>query len=132
MTAGGPATDGETVATARRPAWPWARTLDEALAARREDLFALTERLIAFETPCPPGRNTGPIQEFLAGRLRALDAEVGMVPLYPGDSQLVARLPGRGGGRSLLLNGHVDVASTAPDDPWTAPPFRPVRRDGRI
>ncbi|HEV2439158.1 MAG TPA: acetylornithine deacetylase [bacterium] len=140
--------DGETVATARRPAWPWARALDAALAARREELFELTGRLIAFETPCPPGRNTGPIQAFLAERLRALDAEVRMVPLYPGDSQLVALLAGRGGsgvivagesgvsrsagGRSLLLNGHVDVASTAPDEPWTAPPFRPLRRDGRL
>lgn len=115
-----------------RSAWPWTRALDAALERRREELFALTERLIAFETPCPPGRNTGPIQEFLGERLRALDAEVGVFPLYPGDPQLVARLSGRGGGRSLILNGHVDVASTAPDEPWTTPPFRPVRREGRI
>ena len=115
-----------------RPAWPWARALDAALEARREELFGLTERLIAFETPCPPGRNTGPIQDFLAGRLRALGGEVRMIPLYPGDAQLVAHLPGRGGGRSLLVNGHVDVASTAPSEVWTAPPFHPVRRDGRI
>ncbi|HLW48781.1 MAG TPA: acetylornithine deacetylase [bacterium] len=151
-----------TVAPRTRPAWPWAASLDTALDARREELFALTERLIAFETPCPPGRNTGPIQDFLAARLRALGADVRMVPLYPGDSQLVARLPGRGphaspgrkspsgrtsssgrrsssggeeedgGGRALLLNGHVDVASTAPGEGWTAPPFHPVRRAGRI
>lgn len=118
--------------TAVRPAWPWARALDAALEARREELFSLTERLIAFETPCPPGRNTALIQEFLAGRLRGLGAEVRLIPLYPGDPQLVARLPGRGGGHSLILNGHVDVASTAADEPWTAPPFRPVRREGRI
>jgi formylaminopyrimidine deformylase len=118
-------------AASRRPVWPWARALDQAIDARREDLFSLTERLIAFETPCPPGRNTGSIQAFLAARLRALDADVRLIPLYPGDDQLVAWLPGRGGG-SLLLNGHVDVASTAPDEPWTAPPFHPVRRDGRI
>jgi acetylornithine deacetylase len=112
--------------------WPWAEALDDALAGRREELFALAERLIAFATPCPPGRNTGAIQDFLAARLRALDADVRMIPLYPGDAQLVARLPGRGGGASLLLNGHVDVASTAPDEPWTLPPFQPVRREGRI
>lgn len=131
-----------------KPVWPWARDVDAALDRRREELFALTERLIAFETPCPPGRNTTAIQEFLAERLRALDAEVAMYPLYPGDPQLVARLAGRGGAnvivagesdagrsagrRSLLINGHVDVASTARDEPWTSPPFRPVRRDGRI
>jgi len=92
----------------------------------------ILERLIAFETPCPPGRNTGPLQEFLAGRLRSLGADVRTIPLYPGDPQIVALLAGRGGGRSLLLNGHVDVASTMPGEPWTAPPFHPVRRDGRL
>jgi acetylornithine deacetylase/succinyl-diaminopimelate desuccinylase-like protein len=115
----------EITVAAVRPVWPWARALDAALETRREELFGLTERLIAFETPCPPGRNTAPIQEFLAGRLRALGAEVRTIPLYPGDPQLVAHLAGPLGstGRSLLLNGHVDVASTAPDEPWTSPPL---------
>lgn len=106
--------------------------LDEYVSAHREDLFRLTETLVAYETPCPPGRNAEGIQEFLARHLSALGAEVRMVPLYPGDPQLVGRLPGRNGGRSLLLNGHVDVAATAAGEPWTHPPFGPVRRNGRI
>jgi formylaminopyrimidine deformylase len=120
-----------TVAT-NRPAWPWAAALDAAIDARREELLALTERLIGFETPCPPGRNTEPIQTFLAARLRALGCGIRMIPLYRGDSQLVAHLGGRGGGRSLLLNGHVDVASIAAGESWTTPPFQAVRRDGRL
>ena len=32
-------------------------------------------------------------------------------------------------GKSLVLNGHVDVVPTGPDDMWTTPPFEP-RRDG--
>ena len=32
-------------------------------------------------------------------------------------------------GRSLILNGHIDVVPTGPTDIWTAPPFEP-RRDG--
>jgi formylaminopyrimidine deformylase len=106
--------------------------LDGYLAGHEKDLFHLTEALIAYGTPCPPGRNTEGIQRFLAGRLEALGAEVKTVPLFPGDPQVVARLPGRGGGRSLLLNGHVDVAATAQGDPWSHPPFTPVRRNGRI
>lgn len=109
-----------------------AQALDEHLAVHREDLFRLTEALVAHETPCPPGRNAERIQRFLAQRLSALGAEVRTVPLYPGDPQLIARLRGRDGGRSLLLNGHVDVAATARGEPWTRPPFTPVRRDGRI
>lgn len=106
--------------------------LDRYLTAHREDLFRLTETLVGFATPCPPGRNAEGIQQFLARALEALGAEVRTVPLYPGDPQLVARLPGRVGVRSLLINGHVDVATTAPGDPWTHLPFTPIRRDGRI
>ena len=32
-------------------------------------------------------------------------------------------------GRSLILNGHVDVVPTGPEGMWTSPPFAP-RRDG--
>ncbi len=107
-------------------------TLDRFLADHEEDLYALTERLVAFETPCPPGRNTEAIQRFLAGMLKEWGAEVQMLPQYPGDVEVVARLPGRGTGRSLLINGHVDVAATAPGEAWSHPPFAPVRRNGRI
>jgi acetylornithine deacetylase/succinyl-diaminopimelate desuccinylase family protein len=130
MTAARP--HGESTADRPGGGWEWTRELDAVLTRRRDELVALAERLIAFETPCPPGRNTAEIQEFLASRLRRLDADVELVPLYPGDPQLVAHLRGTGGGRSLILNGHVDVASTAPDEPWTSPPFRPVQRDGRL
>lgn len=106
--------------------------VDASLAERESDLLDLTEALVRFATPCPPGRNTEPIQHFLADRLRGLGAEVALVPLYPGDPQVVARIPGTGGGRSLLLNGHVDVAATAEGERWSAPPFVPVRRNGRV
>ena len=33
------------------------------------------------------------------------------------------------GGRSLILNGHIDVVSPEPVDMWTSPPFQ-ARRDG--
>ena len=33
-------------------------------------------------------------------------------------------------GRSLILNGHIDVVPTGPADMWASPPFEPVVRDG--
>lgn len=38
--------------------------------------------------------------------------------------------PARGGGRSLILNGHIDVVPTGPLDMWTDPPFEPKVHDG--
>lgn len=35
-------------------------------------------------------------------------------------------------GRSLILNGHIDVVPPGPERLWTDPPFEPVVRDGRM
>ena len=37
-----------------------------------------------------------------------------------------------GAGRDLLLNGHIDVAPVGDEAAWTAPPWEPVLRDGRV
>lgn len=45
-----------------------------------------------------------------------------------GKRNVVADWPAEGsGGRSLILNGHVDVVPPAAKDLWTHPPFEPVR-----
>ena len=50
-----------------------------------------------------------------------------------GRPQLVARFRGSGGGRTLLLNGHVDVVDVEPRADWTQPdPFAAVVRDGLL
>ena len=37
-----------------------------------------------------------------------------------------------GGGRDLLLNGHIDVVPAGDMSRWTTPPFSPQVRDGRV
>jgi acetylornithine deacetylase len=45
-----------------------------------------------------------------------------------GKSSVIARVPPGGtGGRSLILNGHVDVVSAAPESLWTVEPWEPGR-----
>ena len=51
---------------------------------------------------------------------------------FDGRPQLVARFAGAGGGRSLLLNGHIDVVSGEPKARWTDDPNTPVVRDGKL
>jgi acetylornithine deacetylase len=50
---------------------------------------------------------------------------------YRGRKNLVARLPGLGGGRSLLLSGHMDTVPTNPEA-WTSSPWSPEIREGRL
>lgn len=47
----------------------------------------------------------------------------------PGRGTLVARLPGRGAKRPLLLMAHVDVVPVE-GQPWTVPPFHAIEKDG--
>ena len=51
---------------------------------------------------------------------------------FVGRPQLAACLAGSGGGRSLLLNGHIDAVSAEPREQWSSDPFTPDVRDGRL
>jgi len=123
------------------------------VAERRDDIVALACELIGHDTtsrsdPRAPARGEAALQEALAERLRACGAEIDLWepapedvaghPLsvagigFAGRPQLAARLHGSGGGRSLLLNGHIDVVPAARADGWEHDPFDPHVRDGQV
>ena len=120
---------------------------------RADELVALLAELIAFDTTTrdgldAPARDEAALQRLLAGRLGAAGfwvdlwepraAELAGHPMiaagtqFDGRPQLAATLPGAGGGRSLLLNGHVDVVSAEPRAQWASDPFRAEARGGRV
>jgi acetylornithine deacetylase len=118
---------------------PTEQRVVDAVAAKRGALVALTGELIAFDTIThtagSPPRQERALQEHLAALLRSHGAEVELQepdasalrphPMVPdelefdGRPQLVARFRGSGGGRALLLNGHVDVVDAEPRGDWT-------------
>ena len=55
--------------------------------------------------------------------------EVELVESRPGRPSVGARLRGSGGGRSLVLNGHLDIYELSED--WTRDPFAPPSRTAR-
>ena len=62
-------------------------------------------------------------QDAISAQLAELGFQVDRFEALPGREDVVGRLAGAGGGRSLILNGHVDVvpagdASAWPHDPW--------------
>jgi acetylornithine deacetylase len=124
----------------------------QAIEAGRDDLVGLASALIGFDTTArevgDPCRDEVALQEYLAGRLSAAGATVDVwephgaalagMPLVPpgltfeGRPQLIARTPGRGGGRSLVFNGHIDVVSAEPRSDWASDPFVASVRDGLL
>jgi acetylornithine deacetylase len=117
----------------------------------REGLVELLGDLVACDTTAragnEPARDEKKLQRILARRLEALGAETDLwepastgtgdrhMPDdlgFAGRPQLAARLRGAGGGRSLLLNGHIDAVSAEPREQWASDPFRLAERDGRL
>jgi acetylornithine deacetylase len=45
---------------------------------------------------------------------------------------VVGRLEGSGGGRDLLLDGHIDVVPVGDEQAWTVPPWRGTVREGLV
>jgi succinyl-diaminopimelate desuccinylase len=114
----------------------------EALFARieerRDALVELTRELVRFPTINPPGEGYRACARHLGQRLTRSGLEVDYVRAEgaPGDSEryprinVVARVEGRGPGRCVHFNGHIDVVP--PGQGWTVDPFAGVVRDGRL
>ncbi|WP_126426744.1 acetylornithine deacetylase [Brevibacillus marinus] len=97
----------------------------QAIAERRAELFALLKEAIAFPTVSPPARNTDAAQTWLARRLAECGFAIDRWTVYPGDDNVVGRLKGTASEayRSLIINGHIDVAEVGDDAGWRYPPF---------
>jgi acetylornithine deacetylase len=128
------------------------RDVTDTIAARVDELIALAASLVALDTTArdvgDPPRQEAELQRLLADRqadagaeidlFEPTDAELDGRPLVPegldfvGRPQLIATHRGARGGRSLVLNGHIDVVSAEPVGAWTSPPFEPEVRDGRL
>jgi acetylornithine deacetylase len=106
------------------------RAVLEYVEANEERLFALLEDLVRFRTPNPPGGNEAEAQAWMEARMRELGLEVDRWDVLPGRPDVVGTLRGRGGGPTVVLNGHIDVCEDRLVDRWTSDPYEPVR-DGR-
>ena len=122
------------------------RSIDDAVAAL--DTFCLDLMRDLVRTPSITGHETA-AQQLLAGRLRGMGlsvdawsparSDVEAHPAFSDDGTtlgerpvVVARWPGRGGGRSLILNGHIDVVPPGDERAWTNGPWSGTVRDDRL
>ena len=96
----------------------------------RTETSALLSALIQINTTNPPGNETT-AAEFLEAYLAEAGVESTLVGSQPDRKNLVARIPGRGDGPSLMLLGHTDVVVADPAE-WSVPPFAGLDKDGQI
>ena len=76
----------------------------------------------------PGAAGEAAIAAFIADWLRAAGLEVRVEEVQPGRPNVIGIARGSGGGRSLLLNGHIDTVGVT----GMSEPFTPCVRDGRL
>jgi acetylornithine deacetylase/succinyl-diaminopimelate desuccinylase-like protein len=96
----------------------------------RTEVSTLLSELIRIDTTNPPGNETAAARH-LAAYLERSGVQSTLVSAFDGRDNLVARIPGRGQGPSLLLLSHTDVVLADPEE-WSVPPFSGLDRDEHI
>ncbi len=94
------------------------------------DPAELLQRLIRFDTTNPPGNEAACIA-WIREVCEGAGLETRILAKDPARPNLIARVPGRGEAPPLLLQGHVDVVTTAGQE-WTRDPFGGELVDGEI
>src|SRR5262249_2357627 len=122
------------------------RNIVEMIDASRDKAVKFLQRMVSI--PSVTG-DEGAIQTFLADYFKEIGLDVdmwetdwdalkkhpGYIPVergYKGRPNIVATWKGTGGGKSLLLNGHVDVIPVGNREGWSDDPWSARIKDGRI
>lgn len=120
----------------------------ERAALEAVDRDRVTDRIRELVRIESVGGREGPAQERVAGWLASdglavdrweIDLEaLAAHPAYSAEVEresalgVVGALDGEGEGRTLVLNGHVDVVPAGDPDTWSVPPFGGLVRQGRV
>jgi len=126
-------------------------TIRNAVVERSEEIIEWTKTLIGLASENrPPHGQEAAAQQFIADQCRQMGLEVDVfspdevpeITNHPSwlagrdyrnnRKNVVAHWPGKGGGRSVLFSGHVDVAPFEPDDWKVSRPYDPLVKDGRL
>lgn len=128
---------------------PTTEDIIKAVDALHEDTISLLSDLVKFDSTLG-NESSSKIQEYIDQVFRELGLKVDRFPIllenikdlkgfspvnwsYEGKENVVGvHLPRTVKGKSLILNGHVDVVPTGPLHMWSRSPFEPVVIDGRL
>ena len=97
-----------------------------AATALETEARQILDQLLRVDTS--HGNETAALQPVLA-RFQQAGIRAQILESAPGRGNMVARVPGSGKKRPLLLLAHIDVVPVE-GQPWTVPPFQPTEKDG--
>lgn len=109
--------------------------IDAFLAEREGDLIQLVEDLVGINSQIPPHGDERQIADFLHETLSTLGLGDDLTILGPSAERpsLIARIRGTGGGKNLMLNGHIDTKPVGEARAqWHTEPLVATTIDGMI
>ncbi|TAM91005.1 MAG: M20 family peptidase [Candidimonas sp.] len=96
------------------------------------DVVAIASRLVSAVSENPPG-DTGAIAHAIVDVLRPVaNVDVEVIESEAPVANVVARLNGRGPGRRLVFNGHLDTFPAGDRAQWESDPFTLAERHGKL
>ena len=112
-----------------------------AVDALGDDLVAAVSAAIRIRSISPryPGQQfedhvgkEGDVARFMSTLYERAGCEIDLFAIEAGRENCVGRLPGAGGGRSLIFNGHTDVVPPGSADEWREDPWGGAVSDGAV
>ena len=120
--------------------------IDAAVDSAREEIVSFIQTLV--QSPSL-ANDEGPVQEIISDKLKSLQLDVKKIPVrfdelkdhpafnddgFSPDSRIniVGEWNNEGSGKSLILNGHVDVVPTGPEELWNESPWSASVKNNRI
>jgi len=94
------------------------------------ELVQILQRLIRFNSVNPPG-NELPVAQFLHELFKSEGIDSKLIVQADNRGAVVARIPGDGSKRPVMLLAHMDVVSVEADK-WSCDPFEGVIRDDYV
>ncbi|MGP4061119.1 peptidase [Halobacillus sp. H74] len=122
------------------------KSIQSFMEENREDYIALLKRMV--QEPSKAGEEAG-VQSIVADRLSSKGFEVDRWELdykllseheafcasradFDGSENVVGVLKGEGDGKSILLNGHIDVVPEGEREQWRFDPYSGKVEDGKL
>ncbi|WP_036641111.1 M20 family metallopeptidase, partial [Paenibacillus durus] len=96
---------------------------------RPERTVEILADLIRFQSVNPSGTE-GEAAAYVAQVMREAGCDVELQEIEPGRPNVIARLKGTGGGKTIILNTHMDVVPAG--EGWSSDPFTMLRKGDRV
>jgi acetylornithine deacetylase len=105
--------------------------VEKAGAVSQQEAMDLLREVVAIKSESELGIFEGAIVELYAKKMREIGMDVEVFEKVKDRPNVVGRLRGTGGGKSIMFNSHTMVPSSRYED-WETDPYIPTMIDGKI